>query len=125
VRIFLSQNVLRRPVAALAIGLAALLAGCHGRLGAPDVKVKLVMKKYEFVPPVVRVKQGQVVELDIETADVQHGLAVPDLGIKEPVRKGQVTTVLFRADKKGEYPMACYIICGPGHDDMAGKIVVE
>jgi len=104
--------------------LLLFLAGCN-RLGTPDVKVKLVMKKYEFDPPVVRVKQGQVVELDVETADVQHGLAVPDLGIKAPVHKGEVTQVLFRADKKGEYNMACYIICGPGHDDMAGKIVVE
>ena len=108
-----------------AVFLFLSLGGCNRSLGTPDVKLKLVMKKYEFVPPVVRVKQGQVVELDVETADVQHGLAVPELGIKAPVHKGEVTPVVFRADKKGEYNMACYIICGPGHDDMTGKLVVE
>ncbi len=101
------------------------LSGCTKDLGPPDVKERLVMKKYEFIPPVIRVKQGQVVELDIVTADVQHGLAVPELGIKAAVHPGDVTEVKFRADKKGEFLMRCYILCGPGHDDMQGKIVVE
>jgi cytochrome c oxidase subunit 2 len=102
-----------------------LLSGCSQDLGPPDVKERLVMKKYEFIPPVVRVKQGQVVELEVVTADVQHGLAVPELGIKAAVHPGDVTEVKFRAAKKGEFPMRCYILCGPGHDDMQGKIVVE
>ena len=102
-----------------------LLSGCSKDLGPANVKYRLVMKKYEFIPPVIRVKQGQVVQLDVVTADVQHGLAVPELGIKAAVHPGDVTEVKFRADKKGEFTMRCYILCGPGHDDMQGKIVVE
>ena len=60
-----------------------LLVGCDS--GKPDVVVPVVMKRYAFAPPVIRVKKGQVVELDVSTADVQHGFSVPDLGIKKTV----------------------------------------
>jgi heme/copper-type cytochrome/quinol oxidase subunit 2 len=113
-----------RLAAALSLSFF-LLFGCEKDLGPPDVKERLVMKKYEFIPPEIRVKQGQVVQLDVVTADVQHGLAVPELGIKAAVHPGAVTEVKFRAEKKGEFPMRCYILCGPGHDEMQGKIVVE
>jgi heme/copper-type cytochrome/quinol oxidase subunit 2 len=33
--------------------------------------------------------------------------------------------VSFKADKPGEYKIDCSIICGPGHDRMQSKIVVE
>src|SRR5512142_1498174 len=105
--------------------LASVLLGC-GPSGKPDVVIPVVMKRYEFIPPVIRVKKGQMVELDISTADVQHGFSVPDLGIRESIQphRGAVK-VLFRAERAGIYPMTCSIICGPGHDDMVGKIIVE
>jgi cytochrome c oxidase subunit 2 len=83
------------------------------------------MKKYTITPDVIRVKSGEKVELDVTTADVQHGLDIPELGIKESVQPGRTTTVAFTAPAKGEYKMACGVICGPHHDDMKGKLVVE
>ena len=100
-----------------------LLVGCDS--GKPDVVVPVVMKRYAFAPPVIRVKKGQVVELDVSTADVQHGFSVPDLGIKEPIQPRRPAKIIFKADRAGVFPMACSIICGPGHDDMVGKIIVE
>jgi len=83
------------------------------------------MKKYAVEPAVITVKTGQKVELDVTTADVQHGLDIPELGIKEPVQPGRTTTVFFTAPAKGQYKIACGVICGPHHDDMTGKLVVE
>jgi len=99
-------------------------AGCRKQPVA-DVRIPVSMKKYVITPDVIRVKSGQLVELDVTAADVQHGLNIPALSIKEPVQPGKTTSIFFTAPAKGEYPLACGVICGPHHDDMTGKLVVE
>jgi cytochrome c oxidase subunit II len=115
--------MLRVFLPCLVLGLSWGLSGCDS--AKPDVVIPVVMKKYAFDPPVIRVKKGQVVELDVSTADVQHGFTVPDLGIRESIQPHRPAKIVFKADRAGVFPMTCSIICGPGHDDMAGKIVVE
>lgn len=113
--------MLRALVAPL---FASLLLGCNST--KPDVVIPVVMKRYEFIPPVIRVKKGQVVELDVTTADVQHGFSVRDLDINESIQPHRGTVkILFKAERAGVYPMTCSIICGPGHDNMVGRIIVE
>lgn len=87
--------------------------------------VKVVMKKYEFEPAVIKVKSGDTVELELSTVDVQHGFDIPQLGIHVPVPKGKSTVFSFKAPDKGEYQIKCGVICGPHHDDMQAKLVVE
>jgi heme/copper-type cytochrome/quinol oxidase subunit 2 len=41
------------------------------------------------------------------------------------VRTGQPTIVTLKNPAKGEYKVVCGIICGPHHDDMEAKLVVE
>ncbi len=110
-------------------GLALLLA-----LGAPacsqhsrenPARIQVVMKKYAFEPPVIRVRQGDWVALELSTADVQHGFYAPDFKLRQPVQPGRPVTVTFHAERRGVYPIQCSIVCGPGHDDMAGSIIVE
>jgi cytochrome c oxidase subunit 2 len=106
--------------------LAAALVGCHkDQATGPVEHIKVVMKKYTIEPSVIKVQSGSNVELEITTADVQHGFDVPNLGIKEPVQPGKTAHVTFKAPAKGEYEVACGIICGPHHDDMTAKLVVE
>ncbi len=100
------------------------MLGCQKKLPA-DEHIHVTMRKYVIEPSVIRVKSGEIVELAVTAADVQHGLDIPDLGIKTPVQPGRTTTIIFKAPAKGEYRIACGIICGPHHDDMAGKLVVE
>jgi cytochrome c oxidase subunit 2 len=102
-----------------------LAAGCQHKKPVVDVQIPVVMKKYTIEPAVIHVRSGQRVELDVTTADVQHGLDIPALSIKEPVQPGRTTTVFFKAPAQGEYVVACGVICGPHHDDMQGKLVVE
>ena len=101
-----------------------LFSGCRQQ---PFVgrHITVVMKKYSFDPPVIRIKNGETVALDVSTADVQHGFDIPQLGIKEPVQPGRPVTIIVKAPAPGEYQVTCGVICGSHHDDMVGKLVVE
>jgi cytochrome c oxidase subunit 2 len=103
---------------------ACLLIGCQKKTGAAD-HIKVVLKKYSFDPSVIHVKSGETVEIEATTLDVQHGFDIPALGVKEPVQPGRTTTFTFVAPAKGEYEIKCGVICGPHHDDMVAKLVVE
>ena len=83
------------------------------------------MRKFAIEPDVIRVKQGEDVMLTVSTEDVQHGFEVEEMGINEPVQPGKPVEIHLNTLKKGEFRVACSIICGPGHNDMTGKIVVE
>ena len=106
------------------LSLLILAAGCQ-KGKTPSQQINVVMKKYDIQPNVIHVKRGEPVELDVTTSDVQHGLDVPDLGIKESVQPGRTTRINFTPQKQGEFKVVCGVICGPHHDDMMGKLVVE
>ena len=105
------------------------MAGCGKRTptysGPPDTVLSIVMKKWEITPSRVQVPQGARVELVVATADIEHGLGVPELGINEPVQPGKPAVIRFLAETPGVYPMRCSILCGRGHDQMTGEIVIE
>jgi heme/copper-type cytochrome/quinol oxidase subunit 2 len=106
----------------LALSIAA--AGCHrGRKEARVVPVQ--MKKYAVIPGEIHAQQGEVVWLEVTTADVQHGFDVPDLGIKESVQPGKTARFTLPTDRKGRFEVVCGVICGARHDEMRGVIVVE
>jgi heme/copper-type cytochrome/quinol oxidase subunit 2 len=111
-------------VLALLLIVTIVPVGCR-RDSAPTDHIKVVMKKYSIDPPVIRIRSGETVELLISTADVQHGFDVPKLSIKQPIQPGQTVSVILHAPPKGEYEVVCGIICGPHHDDMGGKLIVE
>ena len=96
--------------------------GCKS---SPTEHIKVVLKKYSFDPAVIKIKSGDTIELELSAADVQHGFSVPKLGIKEAIQPGPPTTITFKAPAKGEYRIECSVICGPHHDDMQAKLVVE
>jgi heme/copper-type cytochrome/quinol oxidase subunit 2 len=122
----LISNMNKSLLPLFALTLAILAFGCRNQpKSAADAHIQVVMKKYTIEPAIIRVKANQVTELEVSTADVQHGFDVPALGIKEPVRSGQSAIVTLKNPPKGEYKVACGIICGPHHDDMVAKLVVE
>jgi cytochrome c oxidase subunit 2 len=116
----------KKPVLFLLTSSFLLLAlGCHSQSSHPDERIKVVMRKYAIEPAIIHVKAGQTTELDVSTADVQHGFDVPGLGIKQPVNSGQPAVITLKSPAKGEYKVTCGIICGARHDDMVAKLVVE
>jgi heme/copper-type cytochrome/quinol oxidase subunit 2 len=121
-----------RAKAAKAVRFGAFLflsmAGCGKRTptysGPPDTVRQIVMKKWEIVPGRLEFPQGARVELVVSTADVEHGIYVPGLGIREPVQPGKPAVIRFLAETPGNYPMRCSVLCGRGHDRMTGEIVI-
>ena len=108
--------------------LLLLLAGCRRTptySGPPNTVIKVVMKKWAIEPSRIVVPQGARVELVVSTADVEHGLGVTGLDINEPVQPGKPAVIRFLAQTPGTYPMRCSILCGKGHKDMLGQIIIE
>jgi cytochrome c oxidase subunit II len=101
--------------------------GCKGTPAGntpPDVIKTITMKKWSIEPSRIEVPQGDEVELVVSSTDVEHGIAISKLGILETVQPGKPAIVKFRAKDSGVYAMSCSVLCGKGHDQMTGVIVV-
>jgi cytochrome c oxidase subunit 2 len=116
------------PALILTPGLFLSMTGCAKRTptyaGPPDTVRQIVMKKWEIDPGRIEVPQGARVELVVTSTDIEHGIAVPGLGINEPVQPEHPAVIRFLAQTPGTYPMRCSVLCGRGHDRMTGAIVI-
>lgn len=117
-------NYYSRFALCVVVSCFAILSGCTKK-PAEAMHVKVTMKKYQIEPAEIRLKQGVPAVLEVSTLDVQHGFGVPVMGIEEPIQPGKPAEITIDTSKKGEYPVECTIICGPHHDDMKAKIVIE
>ena len=103
---------------------------------APKVETKPVVQKqvktfsvtakqFAFDPNVITVNKGDHVILKIKSLDVTHGFALPDFGVNVPLTPGDEKTVEFDATKSGEFGFFCSVVCGSGHKDMTGTLIVQ
>jgi cytochrome c oxidase subunit II len=126
---------MRMTYLATLIACCTLMIGCsvkNPRLvsGAtanrrPDVTLEMSARKFDFEPPEVRVKQGQLVELRIVATDRKHGFELKQFGIRTELLEGQPVTVRFVANERGQFGFRCDVLCGLGHLGMKGKLIVE
>lgn len=94
--------------------------------GRPVHRVQIAAKQWDFLPREVRVKVNVPVELAVTSVDVDHGIEFDDLDVPlERVPAGRTVTVKFIPDKPGTYHFRCAVVCGTGHDQMVGLLVVE
>lgn len=91
----------------------------------PLKEISMIAKSWEFVPATIAVRQGEKVRLKIKSVDVDHGFAIPDFKVNETLSPGKETVIEFVADKKGMFTFFCSVVCGQGHRDMKGKLIVE
>jgi cytochrome c oxidase subunit 2 len=81
--------------------------------------------RYKFDPARIEVKQGDVVELVLRSADTDHGLAIKAYAVKVAIPKsGAAVEVSFVASRLGSFPIECSEYCGSGHKRMRGELVV-
>ena len=92
---------------------------------AQEQVVRLKLKRFEFMPNVVRVKKGVPVVIELTSMDRTHGFLLKAFGIDEDVKKDKITRVRFVPDKVGTFEFHCDDFCGDFHEDMTGTIVVE
>jgi cytochrome c oxidase subunit 2 len=105
---------------------STIMSPTKATLGSSQVmEFKMTAKQFAFDPAVINVKLGDKVRITIKSLDVIHGFALPEFGINQTLEPGKETIVEFTADKKGEFPFHCSVICGQGHTEMVGKLIVE
>jgi heme/copper-type cytochrome/quinol oxidase subunit 2 len=76
-------------------------------------------------PARIEVRQGDIVELVLRSADTDHGLAIKAYAVKVAIPKGGDTVgVSFVASRAGTFPIECSEYCGSGHKRMKGELVV-
>ena len=76
---------------------------------------------FEFNPQEIKVKQGDTVEITLENVQGLHGIEIDGYGVE--IEEGKPAS--FVADQAGEFEFLCSIMCGAGHDDMVGTLIVE
>jgi heme/copper-type cytochrome/quinol oxidase subunit 2 len=111
-------------VVCMAIVCAAISTEAQTETGATPVEIKVTARQFEFEPKVITVQKGKPVRLLITSADVQHGFSIEELGINRKLKANAVTVVEFTPMRVGRFPFECSVMCGSGHDEMAGELVV-
>jgi cytochrome c oxidase subunit II len=91
---------------------------------AKERTIKIVAKKFEFVPPVLHVKLGEPVLLELTAPEVPMGFNLADFHVRADVIPGKTATLRFTPDRAGTFTFVCDVFCGSGHEDMSGTLIV-
>lgn len=89
-------------------------------------EVEMTARKYEYAPNKVEVKVHTLIRFKIKAEDRDHGFEIE--GVQDgcaKLKKGEVTTVEYMADKAGTFEFKCCQFCGFGHRRMKGVILVR
>ena len=75
-------------------------------------------------PPTLVLPQGERVAFNIHSNDVVHGFWIPAFMIQIQNLPGVTNHLEFTANKLGEFPGRCNILCGRNHSQMVFKVKV-
>lgn len=94
-------------------------------VSAPKV-FEVVARKFEFVPARLEVTEGDHVRLLVTSADGVHGVGIKKFKVSKVIpRGGEPVTIDFVASAPGSFPILCSELCGEGHEEMTGTLVVR
>lgn len=77
-----------------------------------------------FVRGILRVPVGRTALIRLRTHDVQHAFAVAAFRVKQDLVPGLTTQTQFEPTKPGQYELICAELCGLGHFQMRGLVIV-
>ncbi|MES2151939.1 MAG: cupredoxin domain-containing protein [Pseudomonadota bacterium] len=103
--------------------LGTLLCGAAAARAKPRV-IKIVAKKFAYVPNRIMLKAGEPVVLEFTALDFVHGMNLPDFHIRADLVPGQPTRVALTPPSAGKFTFLCDNFCGDGHEQMNGELVV-
>jgi len=87
--------------------------------------INVNVSNWEFSPRTIRAKKGEKVTLRLNGVSGAHGFSIRGLNVNVPISQGQTKTVELPTDSPGTYTLFCSIVCGPGHSDMNGTVIIE
>jgi cytochrome c oxidase subunit 2 len=119
---------LRRYWLILLIAIAVIQVGIstafmpYSKAADPDVVVKVNGYQFSWSIDKARIPANSLVQFDVSTADVNHGVGVydPDGKMLASVQAmpGYTNKFQLRLKKSGTYLIACLEYCGLGHHKM-------
>lgn len=87
--------------------------------------IEIQAKRFSFTPSEITLTQGQTTTLAITSADVTHGLVIPELGVNVTLPKGKRTEVEVTPQQTGTFHGQCSHFCGVGHASMTFSVEVK
>ena len=114
------RRLLMSAAGALALGSVAALAFAK----PAERVVKIMAKKFVFVPTEIRVKRGETVVLQWTAPEVPMGFNLADFNLRTDIMPGKTATLRLTPDKAGEFIFLCDVFCGSGHEEMSGTLIV-
>jgi cytochrome c oxidase subunit 2 len=90
----------------------------------PEAGEKATVTGTPAKPPTLVVPVGERVRYTITSTDVVHGFWIPAFMIQMQNLPGVTNSLEFTANKIGEYPGRCNILCGRNHSQMLFTVKV-
>lgn len=96
-------------------------AAANSASSGKTVEIKLGAKDFEYDQKEIHVKKGDHVKITLTSDDGGHGFTIPDYNVNiQGNGSGE-----FDAANAGTFEFHCSVMCGSGHPDMKGKLVVD
>jgi len=90
------------------------------------VVINITSKQFAYIPSQINVTYGSDVTLRITSIDVTHGFQLEAFNIYNVIcPAGQTVEVNFVANQRGQFKFFCTVLCGTGHADHLGMLVVS
>jgi cytochrome c oxidase subunit 2 len=118
----MNRRALLQTTGALALASATTVFAA-AQAKKPRV-IRVVAKKFEFVPAEIHVRQGEAISLLFTAPEVPMGFNLADFQLRADIVPGKVARVDFTPDKAGRFTFLCDVFCGSGHEEMSGTLVV-
>lgn len=118
------MKLIRTAIFTILLGGVSLFASTDSQAG--EVKMTIVNIETSqgvkiWTPESITAKRGDTVTLTlVNKLDAEHGYEIDGMKVKEVVGPQKTTTVTFKADKVGIFPIKCQL--HPPH--VAGQLVV-
>lgn len=114
----------RRLLAAGIVTAAGAVFGAGVTAQPEERVVRIVARKFVFLPNDITLKVGEPVVLEFTALEVVMGFSAPELKQRVDIVPGQVARLRMVPDRVGTFDFLCDIFCGEGHEGMSGKIRV-
>ena len=112
-------------VSAALVALLILAVPLPASSAAPSEHIfKIRASQFQYSPAVLAVNPGDRVTIELEAADVVHGLSIDGYEVEMSADPGQTSRLTFLADRPGTFRFRCSVTCGNMHPFMIGKFYV-
>lgn len=100
-------------------------ASAPQRQGSSSRPFAIVATRYRFEPARIEVNEGDLVAIELRSADIAHSLTIEAYRIAKRVGPGQSVSFEFRAERPGTFPFLCDLKAEDGCRKMRGELIVR